>query len=384
MKIAILTPGGVDRSGTERVIPCLLWLIERLARAGDDVHVIAVRQETREGHWPLLGALVHNAGGVHPISRGLRTLKLLFEEHKRGRIDIIHALWAVPQGMLAAIAGMTLGIPVLLHLPGGDLVRLPEIAYGGRLAFKGRLGLRLALAGANRIAIPSTAMVCDARRLGISAERVPFGVALDRWPPIPPRRRAVGAPANLLHVADLSLVKDQETLLMAASQLRARKVAFVLDLIGHDGLRGAVQRRAHELGLEEYVRFTGFLPQRELRERMCSADLLVVTSRHEAGPVVALEAAASGVPTIGTNVGFLAEWTPGAARVVAIGDSIALANGIADLLSDEAQRLLLASRAQEKAVAENADVTALRIRNLYSELMAERRDRPPPVGAKMQ
>ena len=32
MKVAILTPGGVDRSGTERVIPCLLWLIERLVR----------------------------------------------------------------------------------------------------------------------------------------------------------------------------------------------------------------------------------------------------------------------------------------------------------------------------------------------------------------
>jgi glycosyltransferase involved in cell wall biosynthesis len=187
-----------------------------------------------------------------------------------------------------------------------------------------------------------------------------------------------------LHVADLSLVKDQEMLLMAASQLRAKKIAFVLELIGQDGLRGAVQRRSHELGLEECVRFTDFLPQRELRERMCAADLLVVTSRHEAGPIVALEAAASGVPTIGTNVGFLSDWAPGAARVVAIGDSIGLANGIADLLADEEQRLLLASRAQEKAVAENADVTALRIRNLYSELMAERRDRPAPAGAKME
>ena len=31
MRIALITPGGVDRSGTHRVIPCLLWLIERLA-----------------------------------------------------------------------------------------------------------------------------------------------------------------------------------------------------------------------------------------------------------------------------------------------------------------------------------------------------------------
>jgi hypothetical protein len=28
VKIALVVPGGVDRSGSERVIPCLLWLIE--------------------------------------------------------------------------------------------------------------------------------------------------------------------------------------------------------------------------------------------------------------------------------------------------------------------------------------------------------------------
>ena len=70
MKIALVLPGGVDRSGTERVIPCLLWLIERLAR-DDDVHVFALGQEERPGEWPLLGARVHNAG-ARP--RRLRTL----------------------------------------------------------------------------------------------------------------------------------------------------------------------------------------------------------------------------------------------------------------------------------------------------------------------
>ena len=46
MKVALLVPGGVDRSGERRVIPCLLWLIERLAAAGDDLHVFAASQES--------------------------------------------------------------------------------------------------------------------------------------------------------------------------------------------------------------------------------------------------------------------------------------------------------------------------------------------------
>lgn len=372
MKVAVLTPGGVDRSGTERVIPCLLWLIERLARAGDEVHVFALRQEFHQRHWPLAGAQVHNAGGAHPISRALGALKLLLVEHRRAPIDVIHAMWAVPQGALAAVARLTLGIPVLLHLPGGDLVSLPEIAYGGRLTLRGRIGLRLAVWGADRIAVPSAGMVRDARELGISVERMPFGVALDAWPPVPPKRRLAGQPANLVQVADLNPVKDQETLLMAAVHLRDRKIDFILEFIGADNLHGAVERRAHELGLHNCVRFAGFLPQNELKERMRSADLLIVTSKHEAGPVVVLEAATAGVPSIGTGVGFLEEWTPDAARIVEPGDSTSLATVIADLLSNEDERLLLATRAQANAIAENADVTTLRIRNAYDELVGSR------------
>src|SRR5690349_11587524 len=114
MKIAILTPGGVDRSGTERVIPCLLWFVERLVKCGDEVHVFALRQEAKAGQWPLLGARVHNAGGSNPLVRGARMLAALRREHRRAPFDVIHALWAVPQGALASVAARALVVPVLL------------------------------------------------------------------------------------------------------------------------------------------------------------------------------------------------------------------------------------------------------------------------------
>ena len=55
MKIAIVLPGGVDRSGEVRVIPAFLALIERLARR-HEIHVFALRQESRPGTWQLAGA----------------------------------------------------------------------------------------------------------------------------------------------------------------------------------------------------------------------------------------------------------------------------------------------------------------------------------------
>jgi glycosyltransferase involved in cell wall biosynthesis len=198
---------------------------------------------------------------------------------------------------------------------------------------------------------------------------------------MPPRRRVAGAAVRLLHVADLSPVKDQATLLTAVHFLRTQGIDFRLDIVGKDALHGAVLRRALELGLEKHVRFHGFLSQIALRERMHEADLLLVSSRHEAGPVVALEAAASGVPTAGTSVGLLADWTPHAARVVDVGDSRALGAAVVELCSNEDMRLQLAAEAQKRAVAENADVTTRRIRTLYvamadSKLRAGNRPAP--------
>ena len=60
---------------------------------------------------------------------------------------------------------------------------------------------------------------------------------------------------------------------------------------------------------------------------MREAHVSVISSRHEAGPVVALEAAAVGVPTVGTAVGHIAEWAPDAALAVPVGDDAGARRG---------------------------------------------------------
>ncbi|MEA3016542.1 MAG: hypothetical protein QOI38_1264, partial [Sphingomonadales bacterium] len=245
MKIAILTPGGVDRSGSRRVIPCLLWLIERLVEAGDEVHVFAFRQEAEPGRWPLLGAEVHNAGRR---PRSARLARMLAAEHRRAPFDILHAFWALPSGFVGAILGRLLRRPLLLTLPGGDVTFLPEIGYGGLGRRRDRIRLRIAVAGAERVTAPSRFVQEQARRAGIEAAVVPLGVALDRWPRREPARRDPAAPIRLLHVGSLNRVKDQETLLRAAALLKERRVPFLLDVVGEDTLAGAARRRADALG----------------------------------------------------------------------------------------------------------------------------------------
>lgn len=367
MKIAILTPGGVDRSGTERVIPCILWLIERLVRAGDEVHVFAFNQEPLRGRWQLLGAEVHNAGRR---PRGLTLLSMLLAEHRRGPFDVLHAFWAVPAGMVGAAAARLLRVPLLLTLPGGDMANHPSIGYGGRLRVGGRLKLRFATAAADMVTVPSATMREQARQVGIDAVTLPLGVALDRWPPRLPQVRSGAAPVRLLHVGSLNLVKDQMTLLQAAAILKDRGLPFELYVIGWDTLEGTIQRRAVELGLADRVCFRGFTPHTELRRWFEWADLLVVSSVHEAGPLVALEGAVAGVPTVGTAVGHIADFAPEAALAVPVGDYRGLAAAIRRLAADESERLRLAAAAQERACREDADFTAVHFRRFYRDLGA--------------
>jgi len=63
MRIGLVVTGGVDRSGRERVVPSLLWLIERLARR-HEVHVFALHYYRDPCTYPLLGATVHDVGRV--------------------------------------------------------------------------------------------------------------------------------------------------------------------------------------------------------------------------------------------------------------------------------------------------------------------------------
>lgn len=362
MKIALVVPGGVDRGGEERVIPAFLALIERLARR-HEVHVFALRQEAAAGEWPLAGARVHNIGDGWTRLRAIRAIRA---EHRRAPFDAIHALFSGSCSLVAVAAARSLRARSLVHIAGGELVALPDIDYGGRRRWISRLREALVLRAAGTVTAASAPILASLRELGIAAERVPLGVDLCAWPPSAPRRRGAG-PAKLLHVASLNRVKDQPTLLRALALLAGRGHAFTADFVGVDTLHGEMQALATELGLDDRVRFAGFRTQRELRPMLASADLLVMASRHEAGPLVALEAAIAGVPTAGTAVGHLVEWAPEAASIAPVGDPAALADAIAHLLDDEELRMRMATNAQRIAIREDADSTAQAFEALYRQ-----------------
>jgi glycosyltransferase involved in cell wall biosynthesis len=364
VNIALVVPGGVDRSGEYRVIPALLALVKRLAER-DHVQVFALRQEAQRATWELAGARIHNVGRPWTRVRGIAAICAV---HRAARFDLVHSVWSAACGVVAVGAARILKLPSLVHVAGGELVALREIEFGGRLTWLGRAQEALVLAGATAVTAASAPMLESLSRLGARGQRVPLGVDLGTWPAREPLRRDARHPARLVHVGSLNRVKDQPTLLRALAEIARAGIAFEADIIGEDTLQGSIQRLAQDLGLTERVRFHGFLTQRQLRPLILQAHLMLVSSHHEAGPLAMLEAAVLGVPTVGTRVGHIAEWAPAAALAVPVGDWRALASAARALLQDEERRLAIAREAFQRAVREDADYTAQRFRHLYTDL----------------
>lgn len=362
MKLALVVPGGVDRTGELRVIPVLLALIERLARV-HEVHVFALHQEAVAGRWELAGATVHNIGDHWTR---LRAIAAICTEHRHAPFDLVHAIFSGPCSLVAVAAAKLLWLPSMVHVAGGELVTLREINYGGSRTWKARWREACVLRVADAITAASAPIIDSLQALGLKAQRVPLGVDLQAWPLLAPRERSAKQ-ARLIHVASLNRVKDQPTLLRALAALVDMGLEFEMDIVGEDTLQGEMQRLARQLGLERHVRFHGFKTQCELRPMMEAADLLVMSSQHEAGPLVLLEAAVTGVPAVGTAVGHFVEWSPSAALAVPVKDWEELANAIGEVLTNEGLRLRLAREAQRLAMLEDADYTAQAFQALYPQ-----------------
>lgn len=368
VKIALVVPGGVDRSGTERVIPALLSLIERLARR-HAVQVVALAQEPEPGTWPLLGATVHNlgvrAGGLPGGTLVRFAPRLAHLLSSLGPFDVVQAFWAGTPAALAALATLGTGMPLAVHVSGGELAALPEIGYGGYLHRRERLKVRFALRRAARITCGSRFLQAFLAARNFKSDIVPLGVDTALFTPGPPHDQP---PYRLIHVASLNGVKDQATLLRALGRVADAEPGVTLDVVGEDTLGGRVEREASRLGLENRVVFHGFLPQPKLVPLVRRAHLLVQSSRWEAQGVAVLEAALCGVPAVGTAVGLVADLAPDAAVAVPVGNDAALSDGILVLLRDEERRRTMAAAARAFALLHDADATARSFERIYSDL----------------
>jgi glycosyltransferase involved in cell wall biosynthesis len=334
VNLGLVVPG-FSADATDWCIPALRHFVRTLNP--DDVRVFAVRYPYHVDRYRIDGADVIALGGADrqgPRTPLLwqRTLQTIAAEHRRRPFDVLHAFWATESGLLAALAGRLLSVPVLVSLAGGELVALPDIGYGDQRRPWERLKIATSLRLASAVSAGSRYLVALAeRRVRRRVERLPLGVDTRMFQPSE-RPRELNA---LLHVGTLTPVKDQRSLLAAFAKLRHRRPELTLEIVGDGPLHGSLRTLTAELGLNGGVRFVGARDHGELAAIYQSAGVFVLSSRHEAQGMVALEAASCGAAVVGTHVGNMPELAPN--ECVAVGDAYALAGAIEKALQSEAR-----------------------------------------------
>jgi glycosyltransferase involved in cell wall biosynthesis len=162
------------------------------------------------------------------------------------------------------------------------------------------------------------------------------GVDTDRFVPrAQPRERR-----RLLCVASLEPKKGQCYLLEAVSLLREQGMSLHVVLAGDGPESASLEQRARELGIDR-IEFLGPRTSEQIAAELQRADVFVLPSvpdasgRMEGIPVALMEAMASGVPVVSTQLSGIPELVSGAGVLVEPKDARALASAIAAVIDDD-------------------------------------------------
>lgn len=319
---------------------------------------------------------------VHPAETGssrfarrlTRTLAAIRREHLRSPFDVVHALWLHEPGTVAVAAGALHRLPVVASVGGAEVVSLPDIAYGALRDLRGRLATALVLQRATIVTGGSRYAVRRARRVVPHRDpnrfrRAPLPVSAEAFARGRDRPLDAAAP-RLLHVGSIVPVKDQTTLLQAFRRVVNALPGARLTIAGADpfGYRAELERLTATLCLSDAVTFVGALPHNDIAELYSDTDLLVMSSLHESQGMVALEAAAAGVPTVGTRVGIVPDLAPDAAFAVRPGDPGALGEAIIGVLRDPITLARLGALARQRVLDEyDAPIVRHTFLSIYEE-----------------
>jgi phosphatidyl-myo-inositol dimannoside synthase len=297
----------------------------------------------------------------------------------RGRYDLVHAHWLLPQGLVATAPPRR--TPVVATAHGGDVFGLP----GKALARAKRLALERADAVTANSSFTEAALRRLAPGLGAVA-RIPMGV--DTTAPDPDQVAAVRAASRrgdgpfVAYAGRLVEEKGVDDLLRAVAALVGRRPDTTALVLGEGQDRGALEALAGELGLDGRVTFGGWAAPGAVAAALAAADVVAAPSRQgpdgwvEAQGLTVVEAMAAGTPVVATRSGGVGDAVVDGETGLLVDERSPdqLAAAIERLATDEA----LAARCVEQGrrLAQerfSRRTTAEAFSTLFDEVLARRR-----------
>ncbi len=323
---------------------------------------VIARQHRNADHFP-----GHNVVAVEQIPERRRHLtslwysatarsSLIDKAMGNGRFDIAHAHFGY-DGIYAMRYTRRHHIPLVVSLHGRDVTVLlgndkykPEWWYyliGYRRLFK---EASLFFAASTELKELITSVGCPARKVAVHR----LGIDIDTFAPNPSSRET--EPPLIVMVGRFVEKKGHEYGIRAAALAHDAGWQLKLVIVGDGPLRDRYESLARSLGIAENVEIPGPIPHSKVRDLLLKATCVLAPSviarnlDRESGMIVAKEAAACGIPTIGTRHGGIPDIIEDGVTgyLVAERDSVALGERLSALLGDQNLRQSMGIAARKK------------------------------------
>lgn len=338
LRICIVCQNASFRFGGEASLPWLCF--KYLRQRGVDVHLVAherTRAEVEAGfpgdldrlHFSpdtFIERFLWRTGKLLPAKIDEQTLTVLRQiQNQRFQrpivrqliaekgIQLVHEINPVSPRMVSLMYG--LGVPVVIGPLAGGMTYPP--AFVNMDSFAGRLveAVGRAVSSFANWMIPgkrkAAALVVAndqakaALPAGVTGKifYIPdVGVDLQVWN----ERGKIARGDNetrFVYLGRLSDWKGLQFLIPAFKAVADKEPGARLDILGEGKERKSLEQMTRNLGLNERVKFIGWVSAEEGAKRLREADVLVLPSLREVGGIVLLEAMAVGLPVIATNWG---------------------------------------------------------------------------------
>jgi glycosyltransferase involved in cell wall biosynthesis len=298
-----------------------------------------------------------------------------------GRAEVVHLFansgWSWHLVAAPAIVVCRLrGRPIVVNYRGGGAADFLDRAPRW---------VRSTLASADSRVVPSGFLREVFGRFQIESHVIPNIVDSDLFHPSPRARQTANA-AHIVITRNLEAIYDVATAIRALALLRQQLPGARLTVAGAGPEKRALEQLVESLHLQGAVSFAGRLKNTEVADLYRSAEVMLNPSRIDNMPNSVLEAFASGVVVVSTNVGgvpFIAQDERNA-LLFPPGDEKSCAAALYRALTDQP----LAARLRAAALTDAADYSWERVRDLwlreYFRLRSSRLQRRSPTGSDHQ
>ena len=360
--------GMPDRESLGGPVACEPPFVEGLRRAGVEVEEETyVYGEARAG----------GTGAGARVARVLRTARRLRERLRAGRFDVLHLNTSFDRRALLRDAATLLllsdtSAKIFLKFHGSDA----NLLTTNNAALR-RL-VRFVLARADGIGLLSSEEQANFSRAGVDeaktfvVKNVVRAEGYERAANFSARHGLAEEVPRLLFAARFIPAKGLLDVVRACGILRERGGRFVLLCLGDGEARAEAESEAARLGLNEHVRFFGYIPEEEARAFYANSDVLVFPTYHYEGfPMVVFNSVAAGLAVVTTRIRAAADYLrePDNCLWVEPRNSGQLAERITKLLNQPELRREMGENNRRLARSFDAETVAREYAEVYRRLV---------------